>query len=113
MREGVARDGSHLFPAFPYYAYTKLSDDDVKALYAYLMTRPAVSATARTNTVQFPLKIRALAGRLEASIFQERTVSDRSLKKRPMESRSISGGGRRGLLGLSHCSKFSRCGKDT
>ena len=42
MREGVARDGSHLLPAFPYYAFTKLSDDDVKALYAYLMTRQAV-----------------------------------------------------------------------
>src|SRR5580658_7888878 len=27
MREGVARDGSHLMPAFPYYAFTKLSDD--------------------------------------------------------------------------------------
>ncbi len=50
---------SHLFPAFPYYAYTKLSDDDVKALYAYLMTRPAVSATTPANTVPFPLKIRA------------------------------------------------------
>src|SRR6267378_19251 len=59
MHEGVSRDGSHLFPAFPYYAYTKLSDDDVKALYAYLMTRPAVSATAPANTVPFPLKIRA------------------------------------------------------
>jgi mono/diheme cytochrome c family protein len=32
MREGVARDGSHLLPAFPYYAFTKLSDDDVKSL---------------------------------------------------------------------------------
>jgi mono/diheme cytochrome c family protein len=60
MREGVSRDGSHLFPAFPYYAYTKLSDDDVQALYAYLMTRPAVSARSRANTVPFPLKIRAL-----------------------------------------------------
>jgi len=59
MREGVSRDGSHLFPAFPYYAYTKLSEDDVKALYAYLMTRPAVRATAPANTVPFPLKIRA------------------------------------------------------
>lgn len=60
MREGVSRDGSHLFPAFPYYAYTKLTNDDVKALYAYLMTRPAVSAEARANTLPFPLKIRAL-----------------------------------------------------
>jgi mono/diheme cytochrome c family protein len=40
MREGVSRDGSHLFPAFPYNAYTELSDEDVGDLYAYLMTRP-------------------------------------------------------------------------
>jgi mono/diheme cytochrome c family protein len=60
MREGVARDGSHLLPAFPYYAFTKLSDDDVNALYAYLMTRPAVSNTVPANTIPAPLKIRAL-----------------------------------------------------
>jgi mono/diheme cytochrome c family protein len=59
MREGVARNGSHLFPAFPYYAYTKLTDDDVKALYAYLMTRPPTDATVPTNTISFPLNIRA------------------------------------------------------
>ena len=60
MREGVARDGSHLLPAFPYYAFTKLSDEDIKALYAYLMTRPAVSNTVPANTIPAPLKIRAL-----------------------------------------------------
>ena len=53
MREGVSRDGSHLFPAFPYDHYTKLSDDDVKALYAYFMTRPPVRATAPANYRQF------------------------------------------------------------
>lgn len=60
MREGVARDGSHLFPAFPYYAYTKLSDGDIAALYAYLMTRRPVIMTTPANTVPFPLNIRAL-----------------------------------------------------
>ena len=60
MQQGVARDGSHLWPAFPYYAFTKLSDDDVKALYAYLMTRPAVSSTTPANTIPWPLKIRLL-----------------------------------------------------
>ena len=60
MREGVARDGSHLFPAFPYNAYTKLTDDDLSALYAYLMTRQPVSASVPSNTVPFPLNVRAL-----------------------------------------------------
>jgi mono/diheme cytochrome c family protein len=60
MSEGVSRDGSHLFQAFPYNAYTKLSDDDVKALYAYLMTRAPVSAMVPANTIPFPLNIRAL-----------------------------------------------------
>ena len=60
MREGVSRDGSHLFPAFPYNAYTELSDEDVKDLYAYLMTRPPISATAPRNTVWFPLNVRLL-----------------------------------------------------
>src|SRR5579862_8214771 len=60
MREGVARNGSHLFPAFPYNAYTKLTDGDLRALYAYLMTRQPVSATVPSNTVPFPLSVRAL-----------------------------------------------------
>jgi mono/diheme cytochrome c family protein len=60
MHEGVSRDGSHLFAAFPFNAYTELQEDDVKALYAYLMTRPAVSATVPRNTVPFPLSVRFL-----------------------------------------------------
>ena len=75
MHEGVSRDGSHLFPAFPYDHFTKVSDDDVKALYAYLMTRPPVRAAAPTNTIPFPLNIRASAGRLENPVLQERPLS--------------------------------------
>ena len=60
MHEGVSRDGSHLFPAFPYHHFTKISDDDVKALYAYVMTRPPVKTVAPANTIPFPLNIRLL-----------------------------------------------------
>jgi mono/diheme cytochrome c family protein len=60
MHQGVARNGSHLFPAFPYDHFTKLSDADVSALYAYMMTRPPVVAPAKRNSVPFPLNIRAL-----------------------------------------------------
>lgn len=60
MREGVARDGSHLLPAFPYTHFTKLTDGDISALYAFFMTRPAVVAPDRVNTINFPFNVRAL-----------------------------------------------------
>src|ERR1700720_2828654 len=72
MREGVDRDGSHLMPAFPYYAFTKLSDDDVKALYGYLLTRPAVSSTAPANTIPWPLQIRPLQEGWKILFFRSR-----------------------------------------
>ena len=60
MHEGVARDGSHLFPAFPFDHFTRVTDEDVKALYAYFMSRPPVRAPAKSNTLPFPLDIRVL-----------------------------------------------------
>ena len=60
MRQGVRRDGAHLFPAFPYDHFNKLTDSDIAALYAYLMTRPSVHAPPRGSTVPFPLNIRML-----------------------------------------------------
>jgi len=60
LHEGVARDGSHLYPAFPFDHFTRVTDDDVQALYAYLMTRPPVNVAPPANTVPFPLNIRAL-----------------------------------------------------
>jgi mono/diheme cytochrome c family protein len=60
MHEGIRRDGAHLFPAFPYDHFTKLRDEDVEALYAFLMTRDPVHATPPRNTVPFPLNIRLL-----------------------------------------------------
>ncbi len=60
MHHGVARDGSHLFPAFPYDHFTKLTDSDVSALYAWLMSQKPVHAPARANDLPFPLSLRPL-----------------------------------------------------
>jgi mono/diheme cytochrome c family protein len=60
MREGVRRDGQYLYPAFPYDHFTLVSDDDDRALYAFLMTQPPVRATAPSNQLPFPLNIRLL-----------------------------------------------------
>src|SRR5690242_16997621 len=42
MQEGVNREGSHLYPAFPYDHFTLLDAADIGALYAFVMTRPPV-----------------------------------------------------------------------
>ncbi len=60
MREGISRDGHHLYPAFPYTAFAKTSDDDLQALYAYLMSQPAVHAPTPKSELKFPFSLRPL-----------------------------------------------------
>ncbi|CAN7270775.1 cytochrome c [Phyllobacterium sp. LjRoot231] len=63
MRDGIGRRGEHLYPAFPYDHFTIVSDDDNRALYAFLMTRQPVKATPPPNELPFPLNVRlVLAG---------------------------------------------------
>jgi mono/diheme cytochrome c family protein len=60
MREGVDRTGQYLYPAFPYPHFARATDQDVEALYAFLMTRTPVSAKSAPNAIVFPLNIRWL-----------------------------------------------------
>ncbi|HSU44982.1 MAG TPA: cytochrome c, partial [Casimicrobiaceae bacterium] len=58
MHEGIDRAGRHLYPAFPYDHFTHVTDDDVDALYAFIMTREAVSARTPRNRLVFPANLR-------------------------------------------------------
>jgi mono/diheme cytochrome c family protein len=60
MREGIARDGSHLYPALPYPHFTRATDEDIDAVYAFLMTRNAVHQETPPNRLPFPLDRRVL-----------------------------------------------------
>jgi mono/diheme cytochrome c family protein len=60
MREGIDREGEHLYPAFPYDHFTHVTDEDNQALYAYLMTREPVKAKPPANDLMFPLGFRPL-----------------------------------------------------
>jgi mono/diheme cytochrome c family protein len=62
LREGIGADGKHLYPAFPYTSYTKLTDSDVSALYAYIRSLRPVRYTPPQNAMPFPFGIRALLG---------------------------------------------------
>lgn len=58
LREGVRRDGAHLYPAFPYDRFARVSDDDAHALYAYLMTRTPAHSVPPRNELAFPFNVR-------------------------------------------------------
>ncbi|SDV50386.1 cytochrome c [Chitinasiproducens palmae] len=59
MRHGRTKDGYTVYPAMPYPSYSRLSDEDMKALYAYFMHGvPAVHQANRKNGIPWPLSMR-------------------------------------------------------
>ena len=97
MHEGVSRDGSHLLPVFSYDHFTKLSDDDVRALYAYFMTRPPVHATPQPNGIPFPFNIRYLQAGWKLLFFRPGRFEPDAEKSAEWNRGAYL------ALGLSHC----------
>jgi mono/diheme cytochrome c family protein len=60
VHEGRDRNGQHLYPAFPYAAYTYLTDQDVMAIKGYIFSVPPVNYVAPPNTLRFPYNQREL-----------------------------------------------------
>lgn len=60
VHQGIGKDGSHLYPAFPYESYTLMDDSDVLAIKAYLFSLAPVHAVAPPNTLSFPFDQRWL-----------------------------------------------------
>ncbi|MCU0121700.1 cytochrome c [Pseudomonas sp. B2M1-30] len=59
VRHGVAPGGRRLYPAMPYPSYAKLSDDDVRALYAFFMKGVAPVKQANIpSDIPWPLNMR-------------------------------------------------------
>jgi mono/diheme cytochrome c family protein len=62
VTKGVSPEGAHYFPAFPYTSYTHAKVDDVRDLFAYLKTLPAVQGRVRYHDLPFPFNIRRNVG---------------------------------------------------
>jgi mono/diheme cytochrome c family protein len=62
MWKGTSPDGRHYFPSFPYASYQRMTLADVRDLFAYLKTLPAVAGRARDHEVRFPFNIRRTLG---------------------------------------------------
>ena len=88
-----SRDGHHLYPAFPYDHFTRLTDDDLHALYAFLMTR---DAGAGADAAPTDCASRSASGRCSpagtccTSTSAPRAAPTRSAERR-VEPRRLSG----------------------
>jgi len=69
MRYGVRPDGEHLYPAFPYTAFTKVIDEDIAAIFAYLQSIPGIRQAAIDNEMSFPFNQRSLMSFWNALFF--------------------------------------------
>ncbi len=97
LRSGVDREGRYLYPAFPYDHFTRVSDDDAKALYAFFMSIDPVKSSAPPNELPFPLNVRlTLAGWKLLFLRQARFVADPSKDERWNRGKYL-------VDGLGHC----------
>ncbi|HVZ54224.1 MAG TPA: c-type cytochrome [Pseudolabrys sp.] len=79
VRRGISPDGDRLYPAMPYNYYTKMTRADVMAIRAYLNTVKAVRNSVKSNTLPFPVDIRAGMRAWDALFFDAGTFQpDRS-----------------------------------
>ena len=58
MLRGVGRNGEHLYPAFPYTSYQRMTLDDVRDLFAFLRTLPPDATPSKPHELAFPFNIR-------------------------------------------------------
>jgi mono/diheme cytochrome c family protein len=99
LREGVSPQGEHYYPAFPYPSYTRMTRQDMQALYAYLMTLPTSSREIRPHNIHWPFSYRSGIKYWKAGRFTPGEFSA-DLEKSPQWNRGAYLAG-----ALGHCSE--------
>lgn len=74
MRKGRSPAGDNYYPSFPYPAYTKLTDNDLRALWEYLRAQPAVRRANQAHDLKFFARARTFVGSWKALYFTPGTV---------------------------------------
>lgn len=60
MRHGERPDGANYFPAFPYPSFTRIGDNDLRDIWAYLRSLPASNRANQSHDLRFPFGFRFL-----------------------------------------------------
>lgn len=98
LREGVSPSGEHYYPAFPYTSYTRMTDDDMRALWAYLNSRPAVARENKPHDLPWYARFRPLLG-----LWKWRYFAPGAFTPDPAQSAQINRGAY--LVALGHCAE--------
>jgi mono/diheme cytochrome c family protein len=99
LREGVRKDGEHLYPAFPYTSYTQMSRADALAIKAYLFSVPAIKQANLANDLHFPFNQRWGMGFWNAAFFKSQRFAADSSKPPQWNSGAYL------ATGLGHCAE--------
>ncbi len=97
MKSGIRPDGTHLYPAFPYPSFAKLTDADIGSLYLFVKTLEPARAQARPNELKFPYNLR-FALRAWNKLFQDSTAYENNPAQSPEWNR-----GAYLVQGVGHC----------
>ena len=99
MKRGVAPGGVHLYPAFPYTSYQRMTYEDLIDLKAYLDSLPAVKSEVAAHELAFPFNIRRGIG-----LFKQVYVDGEPFAPDPHASAELNRGAYL-VRGAGHCAE--------
>jgi len=97
MRQGIARDGSHLYPVHPYTSFVNADEADIQALYAYLMAETPAANVPPKASLTFPFSIRGLMAGWNTLFLRQTSVNDAAKSEAWNRGAYL-------VEGLGHCS---------
>lgn len=71
LREGVGDEGDPLYPAMPYLYFTRITDEDIDALWAYFRSVEPAANEVEVNQLPFPYNVRASLRGWKLLFFEE------------------------------------------
>jgi mono/diheme cytochrome c family protein len=98
MHNGIRKDGSYLYPAFPYPSFTKMSRREVNDIYAYLRTLKPEHNKVEVNQLHFPFSVRSSIAVWRALYFTPGTYVYDDTKSAELNR------GKYLVMGPGHCS---------
>jgi mono/diheme cytochrome c family protein len=99
MHDGIGIGNRHLYPAFPYPWFRRLSRDDDDALLSFLKTLPPSSAEPPGNSLAFPVNLR-----FGVAFWNTLYLHDNDGRGRPQNASEALRRGEELVRGAGHCS---------